>query len=84
MRSQKFPWFIPWEIFKKDSGDPQFEPREPKNKLAEPKYICPGPKHLSLKIQYVEFNINVPLHQQYLENLMSQIYDIELLNCTLL
>ena len=39
--------------------------------------LCP--EHLSLKIQYVEFDINVPLRQQYIENLMSKIYDIELL-----
>ena len=43
-----------------------------------------GPEHLSLKIQYVEFNINAPLHQQYIKNLMAKIYDIELLICTLL
>ena len=43
-----------------------------------------GPEHLSLKIQYVEFNINVPLRQQYTENLMVKIYGIELLICTLL
>ena len=38
-----------------------------------------SPEHLSLKIQYVEFDINVPLRQQYIKNLMSKIYDIELL-----
>ena len=43
--------------------------------LAAPK----SPEHLSLKIQYVEFDINVPLRQQYIKNLMSKIYDIELL-----
>ena len=46
--------------------------------------IFKGPKHLSLKIQYVEFNINVPLRQQYIENLRSKNYDVELLICTLL
>ena len=43
-----------------------------------------GTEHLSLKIQYVEFDINAPLHQQYIKNLMSKIYDIELLICMLL
>ena len=42
-----------------------------------------GPEHLSLKIQYVKFDINVPLRQQYIENLMSKIYDVKLLICTL-
>ena len=41
-------------------------------------------RHLSLKVQYVEFDINVPLRQQYIENLMSKIYDVELLICRLL
>ena len=43
-----------------------------------------GPEHLSLKIQYVEFNINVPLRQQYIKNQMSKIYEDKLLICTLL
>ena len=41
-------------------------------------------RHLSLKVLYVEFDINVPLRQQYIENLMSKIYDVELLICRLL
>ena len=43
-----------------------------------------GPEHLSLKIQYVEFNINVPLRQQYIKNRRSKINDVKLLICTLL
>ena len=41
-------------------------------------------KHLSLKEQYIEFNINVPLRQQYIKNLMLKIYDVKLLICTIL